>query len=190
MMNAFSVHNGGHAAVSAVTYRDILLEGVLGQVSHDESYGYKLVDLQVSQGKYSGPDMSRRGSISDVLYDNVTYRSNGIGWVSSRMVGNSSAHAVDGVHINGFTINGTAVTSLAQLGTLQSGLLREVIQRTAPENSFRWDGLGGGLSAVRSRRSGVNATLAARLLLDTIGFANRKNRPKKEEERPLPLQLK
>ena len=126
MMNAFSIHNGGHAAVSGVTYRDILLEGVLGPLSHDESYGYKLLDLQVSQGKYSGPDMARRGSISDVVYSNVTYRPNGLQWVASRMVGNSTAHAVDGVHFDGFLLNGTAVASLAQVGTLSNAFVRGV----------------------------------------------------------------
>jgi hypothetical protein len=32
MMNVFSIHNGGHAAVSGITYRDIIVEGVIGTV--------------------------------------------------------------------------------------------------------------------------------------------------------------
>ena len=42
MMSAFSIHDGGHAAVSDVTYRDVVIEGLdapASTVSHDQSYG-------------------------------------------------------------------------------------------------------------------------------------------------------
>ena len=39
-------------------------------------------------------------------------------WINSRMVGNSSQHAINNVVIEDFTINGTAVQSLADLNTL------------------------------------------------------------------------
>jgi hypothetical protein len=126
MMNVFSIHNGGHAAVSEITYRDITIEGIYGPVDHDQSYGYKLVDLQISQGKYSGPDMGRRGSIHNVVYSNVTYRSNGLQWVLSRMVGNSTAHVIDGVHFKGFTINGTAVMALEDMHTINNSFVEHV----------------------------------------------------------------
>jgi polygalacturonase len=126
MMNAFSIHNGGHAAVSEITYRDIVIEGINGSVSHDQSYGYKLVDLQISQGKYSGPDMARRGSISNVTYSNTTYRSNGLQWVLSRIVGNSTEHSVDEVRFDDFTLDGTAVMALEDMHTLNNSFVEHV----------------------------------------------------------------
>jgi hypothetical protein len=123
MMSAMSVHDGGHATVTGLSYRDIIVEGLFAppkQVPHDISYGYKLLDLQIIQSHYSGPDMNHRGAISNVLYSNISYRSNGLQWVRSRMAGNSSAHAVAGVRIEGFSINGTRVRSLADLGIIPS----------------------------------------------------------------------
>ena len=52
MMSAMSVHDGGHAAVTNLTYRDIIVEGLYAPpntVPHDPSYGYKLLDLQIIQ---------------------------------------------------------------------------------------------------------------------------------------------
>lgn len=75
MMSAMSVHNGGHAHVRGLTYRNIVIEGLVAppkQVPHDLSYGYKLLDLQIIQSHYSGPDMDRRGAISNVEYSNIT----------------------------------------------------------------------------------------------------------------------
>ena len=116
-MNVFSIHNGGHAAVSGITYKDIVVEGVLGPVSHDPSYGCKVLDMQISEGKYSGPDMANRGSISDVVYSNVTYRANGLTWVNSRMAGNSTRHAINNVLVEDFAIDSVPVRSLADLNT-------------------------------------------------------------------------
>jgi hypothetical protein len=76
MMSAMSVHDGGHATVTGLTYRDIVVEGLMAPpntVAHDISYGYKLLDLQIIQSHYSGPDMLHRGHITDVLYSNITY---------------------------------------------------------------------------------------------------------------------
>ncbi len=42
------------------------------RVPHDLSYGYKLLDLQIIQSHYSGPDMNRRGAISHVDYSGIT----------------------------------------------------------------------------------------------------------------------
>lgn len=64
--------------------------------------------------------MAHRGAISNVLYSNISYTSNGLQWVRSRMVGNSTAHAVAGVRIEGFSINGTQVRSLEDLGIILS----------------------------------------------------------------------
>eukprot|EP00040_Diaphanoeca_grandis_P016011 m.82379 g.82379 ORF g.82379 m.82379 type:complete len:496 (-) comp25512_c0_seq1:161-1648(-) len=129
MMNVFSIHNGGHAAVSGVTYRDILIEGLAAPpntVSHDQSYGLKVLDLQISQGRYSGPDMLNRGTISDVVYSNITYRSNGLQWIMSRMMGNSTTHGVSRIHFDDFTINGSEIRSLADLNTLNNSFVSNV----------------------------------------------------------------
>jgi hypothetical protein len=129
MMSAMSVHDGGHAVVADLTYRDIIVEGLFAepkQVAHDVSYGYKLLDLQIIQSHYSGPDMNRRGAVRNVLYSNISYVSNGLQWVRSRVVGNSTAHAVVGVRFEDFTINGTKVSSLADLGTVDNSFLRNV----------------------------------------------------------------
>jgi hypothetical protein len=84
------------------------------------------MDLQISEGKYSGPDMSNRGSISNVVYSNVTYRGNGLTWINSRMVGNSTTHAVSDVRIDAFTINETVVKSLEDLNTLNNSFVYNV----------------------------------------------------------------
>eukprot|EP00729_Bicosta_minor_P003313 gene3313-32908_t len=126
MMNVFSIHNGGHAAVSGVTYKDIVVEGVLGPVSHDESYGCKVLDLQVSAGKYSGPDMLNRGSISNIVYSNVTYRSNGLTWINSRMVGNSTRHGIRNVVVDAFVINGSLVKSMQDLNTITNPFVQNI----------------------------------------------------------------
>lgn len=75
MMSAMSVHDGGHAHVRGLSYRDIVIEGLVAPpktVAHDLSYGYKLLDLQIIQSHYSGPDMDKRGAISEVTYSNIT----------------------------------------------------------------------------------------------------------------------
>eukprot|EP01043_Picozoa_sp_COSAG02_P034018 COSAG02_NODE_2355_length_9073_cov_3.811901_6_plen_144_part_00 len=129
MMSAMSVHDGGHATVSGLTYRDIVIEGLMAPpktVPHDISYGYKLLDLQIIQSHYSGPDMLHRGHITNVLYSNITYRSNGLQWVRSRMYGNDTSHAVVGVNIEDFTIDGKLVRSLGDLGVVANAFVRNV----------------------------------------------------------------
>ena len=52
-----------------------MIEGLVAPpktVAHDLSYGYKLLDLQIIQSHYSGPDMDKRGAISEVTYSNIT----------------------------------------------------------------------------------------------------------------------
>ena len=70
--------------------------------------------------------MDRRGSISNVGYFNISYVSNGLQWVRSRIVGNSTAHAVVGVRFENVSINGTRVRTLADLGTLDNAYVRDV----------------------------------------------------------------
>jgi hypothetical protein len=70
--------------------------------------------------------MDRRGSISNVLYSNVSYTSNGLQWVRSRIVGNSTVHAVDGVQFKDFRINGSLVHSLEDLNTLDNAFVTNV----------------------------------------------------------------
>ena len=70
--------------------------------------------------------MDRRGSIANVAYFNISYISNGLQWVRSRIVGNSTSHAVVGVRFENFSINGTRVRSLADLGTLDNAYVRNV----------------------------------------------------------------
>lgn len=73
MMSAISGHDGGHAPAPAfgLSYKDIVIEGLLSppsQVPHDISYGYKLIDLQIIQSHYSGPDMLRFFITNDELF--------------------------------------------------------------------------------------------------------------------------
>ena len=60
--------------MTAIMHHRSLQEVVQNQfrVPHDLSYGYKLLDLQIIQSHYSGPDMDRRGAISNVEYSNIT----------------------------------------------------------------------------------------------------------------------
>lgn len=127
MMSAMSVHDGGHALVSALTFRDILVEGLYSSnPSHDISYGLKLLDLQITSSKYSGADINRRGSISNVTYSNVTYDTHGLEWLQSRFYGNSTAHAVADVSVDQFYIDGKLAHSLKDLGVVSNEFVRNV----------------------------------------------------------------
>jgi hypothetical protein len=54
---ALEINPTGHAVVTGLSYRDIVVEGLYAppnEVAHDPSYGLKLLDLQIVQSHYSG----------------------------------------------------------------------------------------------------------------------------------------
>lgn len=111
-----SIHNAGHTAVQDILYQDIVAEGVLPMhIDYDRERGLQLIDLVITVGKYSGPDIDKRGSVDNVRFSNITYNPNKIEYLFSRLLGNSSQHKIGNVVFNDFKIGSNYVTSLSDL---------------------------------------------------------------------------
>ncbi|CAE8598629.1 unnamed protein product [Polarella glacialis] len=120
---AMSIHNAGHTAVHGIKYQDITVEGVFSNdISVDENQGLQLLDITIIAGRYSGPDLGRRGSVADVLFSNVTYHPNKIRYLFSRLLGNSSSHRISDVVFDHFRIGDSIISSLADLNATSSFL--------------------------------------------------------------------
>lgn len=129
--SVMSIHNVGHAAVHGITYRDIVAEGVTPRPGADPffhpQWGLKLFDLQISQNaRYSGPDMTRRGFIYDIVFSNLTYLPHRIAYLFSRLLGNSSAHAVHDVRFEGVSIAGKVARGLDDLNATANAFVANV----------------------------------------------------------------
>jgi hypothetical protein len=59
-----SIHNGGAAVVEDVLYTNITAQGVFTNVPWKPSqWSLRFVMLTIPYGQYSGPDVSKRGSV-------------------------------------------------------------------------------------------------------------------------------
>ena len=121
--SVMSIHNGGRAVVSGVSYRNIVVQGLYwpeyegGRVEHDPTWGLKLIEARIAYGQFCRPsngchDPNERGTISGLNYTNVTYNSNGVRWLKSRLLGNSSSHPVEGLAFDTVSIGGIPVEKL------------------------------------------------------------------------------
>jgi len=101
-----SIHNGGRAAISNIRYSDIDVESL----SQPSGMVGRLVELQIVYGKYQTTDPKQyrgiRGSIANIEYNRVAYHSNGLSYLFSDFMGNSSQHAVSNVSLQDIEIDG------------------------------------------------------------------------------------
>eukprot|EP00039_Didymoeca_costata_P033616 m.43262 g.43262 ORF g.43262 m.43262 type:complete len:506 (+) comp9960_c0_seq1:157-1674(+) len=122
-----SIHDGGRANVHDIMYKDIEALGVLMEPENTSPvYGLKVIDLQIAFGRYSGPDVSQRGYITNVTYMNVSYIPNRVTFLQSRMVGNSSVHAIRDVDFQDFTIAGKKISSLSDLNVTNNSFVYNI----------------------------------------------------------------
>lgn len=115
-----SMHNGGRAAITNVTYSNIVAHGLAhSSPSHDVYHGLKILDLQITYGQYQASEPKRfrnvRGSIANVKYQNIYYHTNGLSYLRSRLVGNSSVFGVQDITFDKVLIDGSLARSLSDI---------------------------------------------------------------------------
>ncbi len=101
-----SIHNGDQAHVHGIVYRDIVVEDAQMGGGDAAREGF-LIDLTIADSVFSQSD--ERGSISDILFENVAVLSGR--FPPSRLMGFDETHAISDVTIKNLTINGTRVLS-------------------------------------------------------------------------------
>ena len=124
-----SIHNGGQSRVHDVQYRNIIAQTLASDQARgcDGNGCLMMFDMRVVYGQYCrvGPpphgdgcsDPSLRGSIADVLMEDIQVHGNGLQLRYSALAGNSTAHGLDRISIRNFTIDGVRVQSLQDLNT-------------------------------------------------------------------------
>lgn len=102
-----SIHNADQAAISDVTFRDIVVEDA--QMGDGDGTPY-LMEITIASSQWSRSAV--RGSVQNVLFENITVLSGKT--PSSNFRGYGENNAVDGVAINNLVINGQRITTLQQ----------------------------------------------------------------------------
>ena len=106
-----SVHNGDHAVIRGVTFRNIVVEKA--EMGEGDGWNY-LFDLQVADTIWSKED--ERGRIEQVTFDNIRVLAGRTPY--SRLEGFDAAHGIDGVTFRDVWVLGRPVTD-AKSGYMQ-----------------------------------------------------------------------
>ena len=131
------IHNGGRAIVSNILWTDIVAQTLSWPeydgtaVQHSPTYGLKLLEARIYPTKYCRRDNgcfdpSLRGSIAGVHYRRVQHHTNGVAWLYSRLLGNSSAHNVTGVVLEDVTVDGKRALSLHDINATANAYVHNI----------------------------------------------------------------
>ena len=132
-----SIHNGGRAIVSDIQYSNIVAQGLYwpqyegGRVQHSPMWGLKMIEARIAFGQFCRPsngchDPNDRGAIYNLMYSNVTYHPNGVRWLKSRLLGNSSSHPVAGLSLDNVLVGINHVRNLRDINASVNAFVRNV----------------------------------------------------------------